>query len=282
VLQMQGQSTDLQKQLTDAKDTTAKLEDQRKQLEQATADAQTKQQAAAAAADQAKQQQDAAAKQASDEQAQLDQATQAQQTAQAKLTDLQKQADDLQKQIADSSTARDKAATDLQAAQKQLSEAQSQAAEAVQAAAVPNLRNDFDTKAAQALSGKPGVTMAGERLILQSDMLFAAGSTTISAPGKQILQQISDVLKAATTSLPHDADWILQVGGHADKSPGRIPNRDLSAARALSVVKAMEAAGVPSDHLVAAGFGDSQPIANESTPAAYAKNRRVEFEITQR
>ncbi len=276
------QAADLQKQLTDDKDATAKLEDQRKQLEQSIADAQAKQQAAVAAADQAKQQQDTAAKQASDAQAQADQAIKAQQTAQANLTDLQKQVDDLQKQISDSSAARDKASTDLQAAQKQLAEAQSQAAEAVQAATVPNLRNDFDSKAAQALSGKPGVTMVGERLVVQNDTLFAAGSTTVSATGKQMLRQISDALKSATASLQPDAAWILQVGGHADKQPGRISNLDLSAARAISVVKALEAEGVPPGHLVAAGFGDTQPLDAENTPAAYAKNRRVEFEITQR
>jgi chemotaxis protein MotB len=188
----------------------------------------------------------------------------------------------LQKQISDSSAARDKASTDLQAAQQQLAQAQGQAAEAVQAAAVPNLRNDFDSKAAQVLSGKPGVTMVGERLVVQSDTLFAAGGTTVSATGKQMLQQIADSLKAVTTSLQPDTAWMLQVGGHADKQPGRISNRDLSAARAISVVKVLEAEGVPPEHLVAAGFGDTQPLDADNTPTAYAKNRRVEFEITQR
>jgi chemotaxis protein MotB len=97
-----------------------------------------------------------------------------------------------------------------------------------------------------------------------------------------MLQQIADVLKAATASLQPDADWMLQVGGHADKQPGKISNRDLSVARATSVVKALEAGGVPPGHLVAAGFGDTQPLDADNTPAAYAKNRRVEFEITQR
>jgi phage shock protein A len=59
--QMQGQTADVQKQLTEAKDATARLEDQRKQLEQVIADAQAKQQAATAAAEQAEQQQDTAA-----------------------------------------------------------------------------------------------------------------------------------------------------------------------------------------------------------------------------
>lgn len=97
-----------------------------------------------------------------------------------------------------------------------------------------------------------------------------------------MLHQIAGILKAVTASLPPDTAWILQVGGHADKQPGRIPNRDLSAARATTVVKALEAEGVPPGQLVAAGFGDTQPIDPGNTPAAYAKNRRVEFEITQR
>jgi chemotaxis protein MotB len=188
----------------------------------------------------------------------------------------------LQKQISDGSAARDKALADLKTAQQQLYEAQSQAAEAMQAAVVPTLRNDFDSKAAQALSGKPGVMIVGERLIVQSDTLFAGGGTNVSATGRQMLQQITDALKAATTSLQPDAGWMLQVGGHADKQPGRISNRDLSAARATSVVKMLEAEGVPEDHLVAAGFGDAQPLDADNTPAAYAKNRRVEFKITQR
>jgi chemotaxis protein MotB len=96
-----------------------------------------------------------------------------------------------------------------------------------------------------------------------------------------MLQQIAGMLKAATASLPPDSGWMLLVGGHADRQPGRIPNRDLSALRAITVVKVLEAEGVPPNHLVAAGFGDTHPLDTANTPAAYAKNRRMEFEITQ-
>ena len=54
------------------------------------------------------------------------------------------------------------------------------------------------------------------------------------------------------------------------------------AERAANVVRALEADGVPANHLVAAGYGDTQPLDPANTPAAYAKNRRVEFSITQR
>jgi chemotaxis protein MotB len=230
--------------------------------------------------DEAKQQQDAAAKQASDAQAQAYQVVKALQVAQAKQAELQKQSDDVQKWISAGSAAREKLLADLQTAQRQLSEIRGQAAQAMPAAVVPNLRSDFNSKATQALSGAPGVTMADNRLIVQNDTLFSGG-INVSVAGRQMLQQIAGMLKAATASLPPDSGWMLLVGGHADRQPGRIPNRDLSALRAITVVKVLEAEGVPPNHLVAAGFGDTHPLDTANTPAAYAKNRRMEFEITQ-
>ncbi|MGO7895789.1 OmpA family protein, partial [Rhizobium leguminosarum] len=55
---------------------------------------------------------------------------------------------------------------------------------------------------------------------------------------------------------------------------------DLSSARALSVVKFLIAPGVPADRLVAAGFGEFQPIAPGDTPAARSTNRRIELKLT--
>ncbi|MFL5286551.1 MAG: OmpA family protein, partial [Rhodopila sp.] len=232
--------------------------------------------------DQAKQQEDAATKQASDAQAQAAEIVRALQATLARQADLQMQTDTLQRWISAGSAARDKLLADLQTEQRQLTEVRGQAAQATQAAVVPNLRNDFDSKAAGALSGASGVTVANHRLIVQNDTLFVPGSTAVSAAGRQMLQQIAAMLKAATASLPPEAAWVLLIGGHADKVPGRIPNRELSALRATAVVKVLEAEGLPPDHLVAAGFGDTQPLDTGNTQAAYARNRRVEFEIMQR
>ena len=81
---------------------------------------------------------------------------------------------------------------------------------------------------------------------------------------------------------------MLRIDGHTDKRPitnpdGRFRNNwDLSAARAISVVQHLIADGVPADRLVAAGFGENQPIEEGETDEAYAKNRRIELKLTER
>jgi chemotaxis protein MotB len=59
-------------------------------------------------------------------------------------------------------------------------------------------------------------------------------------------------------------------------------NWDLSAARAIAVVKYLIGKGVNPQRLVAAGFGEFQPIDTGTTEEAYRKNRRIEFKLTER
>jgi chemotaxis protein MotB len=80
---------------------------------------------------------------------------------------------------------------------------------------------------------------------------------------------------------------VLRVDGHTDNVPlsgnGRYAdNWELSSARATSVVKYLIAEGVPANRLVAAGFGEFQPIAEGDTDADHATNRRIELKLTER
>ena len=59
-------------------------------------------------------------------------------------------------------------------------------------------------------------------------------------------------------------------------------NWDLSAGRAISVVQYMVAKGVKPSRLVAAGFGEFQPIESGTSEDAYRRNRRIEFKLTER
>ena len=52
--------------------------------------------------------------------------------------------------------------------------------------------------------------------------------------------------------------------------------------RAIAVVKALIADGVPPDHLAAAAFGSTEPIDPANTPEAYAQNRRIELRLTSK
>lgn len=68
----------------------------------------------------------------------------------------------------------------------------------------------------------------------------------------------------------------LSLGG-AFKS-----NWDLSSARAIAVVQYLISKGVSPQRLVAAGFGEFQPIDLGKTEEAYQRNRRIEFKLTER
>jgi chemotaxis protein MotB len=63
---------------------------------------------------------------------------------------------------------------------------------------------------------------------------------------------------------------------------GARTNWDLSASRAIAVVQYMITKGVPPQRLVAAGFGEFQPLDSDRTEEAYARNRRIELKLTER
>ena len=59
-------------------------------------------------------------------------------------------------------------------------------------------------------------------------------------------------------------------------------NWALSAARAISVVQYLMTKGIPPQRLVAAGFGEFQPLDLSTSDEAYARNRRIELKLTER
>ena len=60
------------------------------------------------------------------------------------------------------------------------------------------------------------------------------------------------------------------------------PALQASAARAISVVQYLIGRGVPARRLVAAGFGEFQPLDNDPTEEAFRRNRRIELKLTER
>jgi chemotaxis protein MotB len=77
---------------------------------------------------------------------------------------------------------------------------------------------------------------------------------------------------------------VLRVDGHTDVRPigGGRTNWDLSAARAIAVVQYLIGKGMTPQRLVAAGFGEFQPIEAGATEDAYRRNRRIELKLTER
>lgn len=99
---------------------------------------------------------------------------------------------------------------------------------------------------------------------------FASDAAQILPDSKPQLDQVLQVLKA-------DPGLRLAVNGHTDDSGDAAHNKSLSESRANAVVAYLTGAGIAADRLRAAGFGQEQPIAPNTTEEGKARNRRVEL-----
>ncbi len=147
-------------------------------------------------------------------------------------------------------------------------------------------RSDFFGKLREILANRPDIRIEGDRFVFPSEVFFDVGSAAISPSGRQQLDKLADALKQLETQIPDEIAWVLRVDGHTDKRPVnsfQFPsNWELSAARAIEVVKYLVSRGISPQHLVAAGFGEFQPIDTADTEEAFAKNRRLELKLTER
>ena len=147
-------------------------------------------------------------------------------------------------------------------------------------------RSDFFGRLRDVLANRPGIQVVGDRFVFQSEVLFPSGSADLSVAGWEQVKALAETLKDLAKEIPPDVNWLLRVDGHADRQPvlsNRFPsNWELSANRAITVVKLLVGEGVPANRLAATGFGDNQPLDPHDTPEAYARNRRIELRLTDR
>ena len=148
-------------------------------------------------------------------------------------------------------------------------------------------RSDFFGRLREILSDKENIRIVGDRFVFQSEVLFPTGSADINPAGQDEMKKLADAVIQLNQEIPDDINWVLRVDGHTDNVPltgtGRFrDNWELSSARATAVVKFLIANGVPANRLVAAGFGEYQPLDASDTADARSKNRRIELKLTER
>lgn len=147
-------------------------------------------------------------------------------------------------------------------------------------------RSDFFGRLRDILGNRPDVRVVGDRFVFQSEVLFPSGSDEINEAAKVQLNGLADALIGLEKDIPADIPWVLRIDGHTDSRPitgGRFrDNWDLSAARASAVVRYLISRGVPPVRLVAAGFGEYQPLDPGDSDEANARNRRIELKLTER
>jgi chemotaxis protein MotB len=129
-------------------------------------------------------------------------------------------------------------------------------------------------------SGRLQVNFRRGRMIVElpAQVLFPSGSSDLSDDGKEALAQVAKSLRGFKSR-----NFI--VGGHTDNVPvsGRFAsNWDLSSARAVTVTGALIRGGLRPEQLVAAGYGEYDPIAKNTSELGKQKNRRIEIILEPR
>ena len=148
-------------------------------------------------------------------------------------------------------------------------------------------RSDFFGRLKEILGNRPGIRVVGDRFVFQSEVLFTVGSDQIDDAGRGAIDRLAQAILDLEKEIPPEVAWTLRVDGHTDNRPiapgGRFrSNWELSAARAIAVVRRLIEDGVSPKHLVAAGFGEFQPVEDGASEEIFARNRRIEIRLTDR
>jgi chemotaxis protein MotB len=148
-------------------------------------------------------------------------------------------------------------------------------------------RSDFFGRLRQILADRSDIEVVGDRFVLPASVLFESASDEISESFRVELDNLTDAILELEEQIPEEIAWVIRVDGHTDVRPLAATsqfqsNWELSAARAIAVVRYMIERGVDPQHLVAAGFGEFQPLDEGDSEEALARNRRIELKLTER
>jgi outer membrane protein OmpA-like peptidoglycan-associated protein/tetratricopeptide (TPR) repeat protein len=101
--------------------------------------------------------------------------------------------------------------------------------------------------------------------------------------GKYEIQPASEVELDKVIQLLQDNPTVkIQLEGHTDNIGSEVDNQKLSAARAYAVVNYLVTKGIKGNRLVAKGFGESKPVADNTTDEGRAQNRRTELRVLEK
>jgi len=147
-------------------------------------------------------------------------------------------------------------------------------------------RSEFFGRLRAILGNRQDIRVVGDRFVFQSEVLFDTGSAAMRPEGKVELDKLAAAISELEKQIPAEIAWVLRIDGHTDVRPISSPqfpsNWELSSARAISVVQYLISRGISPQRLVAAGFGEFQPLDAGTTEEAYRRNRRIELKLTER
>ncbi|HCO11966.1 MAG TPA: flagellar motor protein MotB [Desulfonauticus sp.] len=127
------------------------------------------------------------------------------------------------------------------------------------------------------LEGLVGAYLESGKIILRlpAEVLFESGQVELTPAGKKALQELKDFF------IMHP-DQKINIIGYTDDTPPRPGGRfkdnwEISALRAINVLRYLLSLGIEPERLTATGFADLNPLYPNNSPDNRARNRRVEF-----
>jgi outer membrane protein OmpA-like peptidoglycan-associated protein len=147
---------------------------------------------------------------------------------------------------------------------------------AVGGAAGAIIGHQMDQKAKEIIASVPGatVTRVGEGLVVtfESGLMFDFDSDQLRTEARKNLDNLA-------ANLSSFGDSKLMLVGHTDAVGDAAYNQSLSQRRAIAVESYLVARGVPTTRMMAAGRGETEPIASNDTEPGRQQNRRVEIAV---
>jgi len=141
--------------------------------------------------------------------------------------------------------------------------------------AVGNYQDKQEKKLRQQMAGT-GVEVVRKGDNITLDM---PGNVTFAFDSAELNPQFNSVLDKVAQTLVEFDQTVIQIAGHTDSTGSHAYNMKLSDQRAASVRGYLAGHGVPGQRMHTIGAGPDHPIADNSTEAGRAENRRVEITI---
>jgi len=126
----------------------------------------------------------------------------------------------------------------------------------------------------------PGAKVDRKGCELQDEIILEG--VNFESNSDRLLAGSSDVLDRVVAVLRRYPTIKIQIGGHTDSDGAADYNESLSARRATTVHDYLANDGISEDRMSVRGYGETQPIADNTTAAGKAQNRRVVLQITER
>jgi len=114
--------------------------------------------------------------------------------------------------------------------------------------------------------------LAANKTFIMNDIFYGTNSATIDIASKLVLDEFALYLN-------EHPSLVIEIQGHTDDVGADDANMSLSMDRAFEVKGYLESKGVAGKRITAKGFGETRPVANNSTPEGKARNRRTEFAV---